>query len=224
MTTSNHLLVLWVFLAGGTASAEIVNQPPLNTGGPAADLAYQGGLGQQRLADDIQVAHDVVIRQILWHGFYGDDFLKEVELPPASETMRIRFYEARSSDGLPDETAILFDESFINPTRVATGRNVSVGPFPPEFLFHVDLFTPFELAADQRYWLEILQVGDLNSRFRWEFSSGTGSPFAFINPSITDWRLTTLNANLAFQLSAVPEPSTLLLCISFLVLWGRKKR
>jgi hypothetical protein len=134
------LAVGWAVLgtAGARASADIIlNQPPLNSGGPVSDLAYQGGLGQQRLADDFQVAHDVVVRQILWHGFYGDDFLKEVEPPPATETMRVRFCGARANNGLPDESSILFDQNFMNPMREATGRIVSVGPFPQGFVFRL---------------------------------------------------------------------------------------
>lgn len=216
------------FALSNNASADIVvTHPPLNSGGPAADTEFINSSNDpswQQLADDFQVSQDAVIRRISWWGFYGDSFLEEIEPPPATETMRARIYGARAGDGLPDDANILFEESFLNPSREATGRIVFVGPGPPEFKFEVDLASPFAIEADTPYWLEIVQVGEIDSLFRWEFSPGNGTPFAFVNPFVSDWRKTTLTANLAFELSTVPEPTSLCLCAFGLILWGRRKR
>jgi hypothetical protein len=66
--------------------------------------------------------------------------------------------------------------------------------------------------------MEIVQLGNPNSHYRWEVSPGNGTPYAFINPNVTDWRRTTSTANLTFELWTVPEPSTVLLVLGALSL------
>lgn len=197
--------------SGGARAGVILSQPPLNTGGPAADTEFVDEFGfplWQQLADNFTLTSSAILRRVAWHGFYGGDFIDFPQPPPASETMRIRLCGARPSDGLPDDNNVLFEESFIDPLRVETGRTIFTGPDPPEFMFQVDLSTPFELEADIPYWLEIVQVGDPSSYFRWEYSPSDGQAIAFINQNVTDWQLTNFNANLAFELSSIPEPAT----------------
>lgn len=213
----------------GTASATlIVDHPPLNSGGPAADTEFINSSNDpswQQLADDFQVTQDAVIRRISWWGFYGSSSLEEVEPPPVTETMRARIYGARASDGLPDDANILFEESFLSPSREATGRIVFVGPGPPEFKFEVDLTSPFALEAGTPYWLEIVQVGDINSLFRWEYGPTERTGHAFRHNLIVDWTHTfSADADLAFQLSTIPEPISLLIWAIGIVTWGRRKR
>jgi hypothetical protein len=215
-----------IFCAAASADI-VVNHPPLNSGGPAADTEFINSSNDpswQQLADDFQVSQDAVVRRISWWGFYGSSSLEEIEPPPATETMRARIYGARASDGLPDDANILFEESFFNPSREATGRIVFVGPGPPEFKFEVDLISPFAIEAGAPYWLEIGQVEDFGSLFRWEFSPGTGTPFAFTNPFVSDWESAApLTSNLAFELSTIPEPSAFFYCSLLLSMWGRRK-
>jgi hypothetical protein len=218
------LMAVWFAAQAASAAADIVvNHQPLNSGGPASDLAFINDSNQQswqQLADDFQVAQDAEIRLIVFWGFYGSGFSEEVEPPPETETMRVRAYGARPGDGLPGN--ILYEQSFEDPSRTATGRIIFDGPGPPEFRYQVDLTTPLLLQAGTTYWLEIVQNADIDSLFRWEFSAGTQTPFAFINPFLSDWRRTTITPDLAFELSTIPEPSSLLLCTFCLILWRRR--
>jgi hypothetical protein len=206
----------------------IVDQPPDQGGGPAADTEFiSEGSGQQTwqlLADNLVLSSSATVRRISWHGFYGGNFDEFPEAAPLSETFRIRFYEARAGDGLPDDSGILFEEFHANPLRVATGRTVAVGPQPPEFRFEVDLTNPVSLAANLHYWLEIVQLGDVDSLFRWERGFGPLGDFVFLNPNVQDWQ--SVPGNFAFQLSSVPEPATLLLLLFGIgfTQWGRRGR
>ncbi len=200
------------------------DQQPLNTGGPGADTDFYSNSGQrvwQQVADDILLPSAATIRRIVWWGFYGGDFSGTTLPPTGPETMRLRFYDARPGDGLPGQT--LWEESFLNPSRVETGGFVWANG-GAEYIFEVDLTTPFTLDAAVPYWLEVVQVGDVDSHFRWEVSPGTGTPFAFINPFVPDWRRTTVTANVAFQLSTIPEPTALGLFVFGFILVTRRKR
>ena len=192
----------------------IVDRPPLNTGGLGSDTEFIGMSGTptwQRVADDVllSAAQTVEpIRRINWWGFYNENN------PPVTETMRIRFYGARSGDGLPDDGNVIFEESFLNPTRTPTGRVVFVDIDPDEFMFQVGLSTPLSLTPDTPLWFEVAQIGDIDTTFRWEFST-VPSPMglAGINPITVDWKETAFNAHNAFQLSTIPEPGS---CVLFL--------
>ena len=162
----------------------------------------------QRIADDILLDSAVTIRRINWWGFYN------LDNPPVTETMRIRFYGAREVDGLPDDSNIVFEESFLNPSRIATGRTVFTGVDPDEYIYQVNLTPPIQLDAATPYWLEIVQIGDVDTAFRWEVSQAEQNGQAFINEATVDWRSTlpSLTADTAFQL-IIPEPSVFGLCI-----------
>ena len=221
-------IFLMLVACGIARGSIVVDQQPHNFGGPASDTALLDDFDNQiwqRVADDVLLPQSTILSRIVFWGFYGGSFDQFVEPPPPTETMRVRFYDARPSDNLPG--TVLFEESFLNPSRVPTGRVVLVGPGPPEMRYQVDLTTPFELQANTKYWLEIVQVDNLNSHFRWEFSPGNGTPYAFINPNVPDWTKSTLVSNVAFQLVAIPEPATLTLtagALLFLVLKGRNVR
>ena len=188
----------------------VVDHPPLNSGGGGSDTAFRDMFGTpvwQRVADDFTLAAPADIRRITWWGFYDQNN------PPATETMRIRFYGARPGDGLPDENNILFEQSYLNPSRIATGRQIGVGIAPDEIRYEVDVAGPIQLGANTPYWLEVVQIGDLDTHFRWEFSLPDGRGLAFINPNVPDWQETAFDANAAFQLSTIPEPTTGMLCL-----------
>lgn len=178
-----------------------VHQPPTQTGGPASDTLFEIAPGQsfsQRLAENILLMNSAQVRRVKWWGFY------DLDNPPVSESFRVRFYDARPSDGLPGE--VLFEHVFLDPSRIATGQQVLTFVLPDEFLYQVDLPYAVDLTSGTPYWLEITQLGDIASAFRWEFAPSTGTPFAFINPNVSDWAQSPLVSDLAFQLWSVPEP------------------
>ncbi|MEE8170921.1 MAG: PEP-CTERM sorting domain-containing protein [Phycisphaerae bacterium] len=200
------LLLMPAALVRAQGAGVVVDHPPSQAGGPAADTEYLNSFGDQRwqlLADDIFLSSLATIRQVKWWGFYDQDN------PPASESFRVRFYDARPSDGLPGN--ILFEEAFLNPSRTMTGEIISVGIGPHEYFYEVDLVTPFAADASTPYWIEVTQLGDVSTLFRWETSAADLSGFAFMNTDFADWTDPGAVSDLAFQLSTIPEPSTVLL-------------
>jgi hypothetical protein len=106
------------------------------------------------------------------------------------------------------------EESFLNVPRVWTGRNVIAAGGGKEYEFQVSLSNSFFAEADTKYWLEIAQIGDPASSFRWEFSqSPPQNGQAFNNEAVPNWMTTFPNStsNTAFQLYSIPEPSSLAL-------------
>lgn len=200
----------------------VVDHPPLNTGGLASDTSFYYPYPQvywQRVADDILLETPAVITDLRWWGFYSE------AMPQPNELMRIRFYGSRSGDGLPDEANLVYEETLANPARAATGRIVLVDEGPLEYQFNAQLTMPVSLASGLRYWLEIVQLGDVDSRFRWEFSpTSDGSGFAYINPATIDWRHTvSLTVDTAYQLISIPEPTVLGLFSCVVLLAGRHR-
>jgi hypothetical protein len=214
------VLLAWPGAARGQVGDDIiVDHPPLNTGGPAADTEFINMFGQpswQLSADDILLDAPATVRRVMWWGFYDQDN------PPTEETMRIRFYDARPGDGLPG--GILFEEYFQNPTRVATGRRVFVSVDPAEYEYTVDMAAPFHLLADTPYWLEIVQVGDIDTAFRWEFAFSDQNGYAFSTPSFPNWRASNLDGDLAFRLSSIPEPASVWILAAALMLVNRCRK
>ena len=200
----------------------VVDHQPHPTGGPGSDTNFVevfSPLTWQLSADDFTLTSPATIRHITWWGFYGSTFASSAEQPPATQTMRLRFYDARIQDGLPGTA--LFEETFVDPSYAWTGRRVLTGPAPDEYKFDVDLSTPMQLVALTPYWIEIIQLGNPSSLYRWESSrSSEINGFAFQNAATNDWIHTqNTTSDLAFQLSTIPEPSSaallLLLCCCF---------
>jgi hypothetical protein len=203
-------LLWWTGPARGQVGDDIiVDHPPHNAGGSTADTELIDMLGRpawQLAADDILLDAPATVRRVTWWGFY------HLDNPPTEETMRIRFYDARPGDGLPGE--ILFEEHFLNPARVATGRRVFVSVDPAEYEFTVDLHTPFHLLAGTPYWLEIVQLGDIGTHFRWEFGLAEITGRAFVNSNVPDWLHTGPGtSDLAFRLLQIPEPGSIWLFV-----------
>jgi len=205
----------------------VFDQQPDPAGGPLADTLALDEFGYEiweQVADNVRLSEAATIRRISWYGFYGGD--EQSHEPPAGdETMRVRFYSSRASDGLPGD--ILLEETFLNLPRTFTGRVVSVGGLPKEYLFEADLSTSMFLSANTVYWLEVVQVGDVNSHYRWEDGYGLVGRHATINYYPPDW--TSVSGSFAFQLSTVPEPTSIavLICAAFLArsrLGGRRCR
>lgn len=73
------------------------------------------------------------------------------------------------------------------------------------------------------YWLEIVQLNDLESHFRWEFSQTDANGQAFINPIVGDWRHTqSITSDTAYQLWGIPEPPSLALLVIGLCAFMRR--
>ncbi|MFH1419806.1 MAG: PEP-CTERM sorting domain-containing protein [Planctomycetota bacterium] len=202
----------------------VVDQEPTRLGGPGADTDFINVLGLrvwQQVADNILLSEPASIRRIAWWGFYGGSGTPATP-PPSVETMRIRFYGARVGDGLPDDNNILYEESFFNPSRTATGEIILVGGIPNEYIYEVDLTSPLSLEAGVPYWLEIVQIGDVDTAFRWENGFGVLAGHAFVNGNVPDWRVSP-SGSMAFQLSTVPEPATAtLMLMGAILIWAQR--
>jgi hypothetical protein len=219
---------VWLCLASAAPAEIVIDRPPFNTGGPAADTDFRDNFGTpfwQQTADDFLVSQDAVIRHVTWWGFYGSSFTSPAEQPPATQTMRIRVYDARVQDGLPG--SVLFEKTIVDPPFAWTGRQVLTGPAPNEYKFDVDLTTPMHLVSSMPYWLEIVQLESPQSLYRWEISVSGRDGFAFLNDATGDWVHTqNTPANLAFQLSTIPEPTTAALfgIASMILIQNRRRR
>lgn len=209
-TFQQVMLIVTALALPCRAGLIVVDHQPHNTGGLGSDTAFRIPPGQtvfgQRVADDFRLSAPTSLIGVNFWGFYNEDN------PPVEETMRIRFYGSRVGDGLPDDNNIIYEESYNNPSRTWTGRQVFTGVLPLEYFFEVDLATPLPLAANTSYWLEIVQIEDVNAAFRWEFSLADQNGQAVINNAGSpDWHNTYPNiiADTAFQLVAIPEPSAI---------------
>ncbi len=208
-----------------TASADIVvDHQPHPFGGLGSDTSFTPdpslpGVSWQRVADDFVLTEPAIIRQVNFWGFYNADN------PPSSEEMRLRILGARMGDALPDESNVVREEMVQNPSRTWTGRLVATGIAPREYFFTTNLALELRLEASTAYWLEIVQVGAVDTRFRWEFSRADRNGQASIN-IIHDWRNTFpgVDSDTAFQLSTIPEPSTLILSAMAFCLTRRSTR
>lgn len=214
MTRSLRLIAVSAVVSAlcGSARAGLIwDQQPLDTGGPGADTDFFNDSNQrvwQLVADNFQLAADIAITQVRWWGFYGGQFSGSVQPPPGDESIRLRFYSPREGDGLPG--SVLYEQVGLNGPRSTTGRVVFDTHAHPEFLFEANLAIPFSAAAGQAYWLEIVQLGDSSSSFRWEYSfSSVDDRYVFLNARVPDWTQSELfRVSLAFQLVAIPESTT----------------
>lgn len=184
----------------------VFDHQPIQTGGPPSDTEFLDSFGNpfwQQVADNILLAQPATIRRVVWWGFHN------LNNSPATETFRIRFNDVRPSDGLPG--IILSEEMFVNPVRVATGEQILDFTLSDEYLYQVDLLQPYTLASGTPYWIEIAQIGDVSTMFRWEFAFEEQDSFARISPIVPNWGYSATNGDLAFQLWTIPEPATSLL-------------
>jgi len=178
------------------------------------------GLGQQ-IADDIILNTPATIRHITWWGLY---YFNAV---PLTETIRIRFYNARPGDKSPG--SILFEQNMLNPPRAVTGDQVSfvppgTGGIAAEYKYESDLPLSFKMDAGILYWLEIAQVGIPDTIFAWRRAKIEQTGIAVINPNYGDWIHYDGFDDLAFQLSTIPEPSTSVMIIVGISLLRRSRR
>ncbi len=207
---------------GATASADIVfNQVPNQSGGYVSDTD-QTFFGQehywQRVADDFQLGEAADLTQVVFFGFFYNSYYA-----PEDEVVRLRFYHARETDDLPNESAIVFEQTVQNPSRQETGEHVFAGPDPPEYRYTIDLASPVSVAANTKYWLEFVQLGDPDSDFIWESAHALPQDrIAGVNAGHPDWIYSTTRTSLAFQL-LTPEPSTVGFVTFSLLLYLRRR-
>ena len=178
----------------------VVNHLPKRSGGPFSDSSFInafGHLSSQNLADDFTVGAETFIHRVPAWGFYNDDNA------PAVERMRVRFYDDVA--GLPG--SVVFEQEFSDSQRTPTGQIVFVGIAPREYAYTFELAAPINVLAGTRYWLELIQIGDPGTAWRWETSSSANRNHVFINPFVSDWTFSN-GSDLAFQLIAIPEPLT----------------
>ena len=192
----------------------LLSRQPHNFGGLASDNLLRENEflppTWQWVADDFVLNQTSAIGRVNFWGFYDHN-----SLPGGTEDFRLRFYEPRNSDGLPGD--VVYETSATDVPRTFTGRTIITSGAPAEYLFSLELSSPFVAEAGQQYWLEIIQVGNLESLFRWELSRAPPlNGQAFTNPVVLDWTATTDNSNTAFQLILVPEPTIILLALPFL--------
>jgi hypothetical protein len=202
-------LLGWPGAARGQVGEELLHaQPPNRFNGLTSDTEFLTDFGNptsQLIADRFRLLRfdPVTVRRVVWWGFYGGLGEHVDPPPPAVETMRVRFYRHQIS--LPGE--LLFEETFLNPTREWTGLVVSGSPQRREYRYEVWLTQGFEAQPLTFYWVEVAQIGELDSRFRWETSSG--GEYAFQFPIGSPWQL-NVGASVAYELWT-PEPTSAVL-------------
>ncbi len=220
-TAYSTILVCTTFFALNQAAHAgiIVDHQPHPFGGGASDTLFTTSFGQpiwQWHADDFVWTTNEQLTHVNFWGFYNADN------PPITESFRLRFYSPRVSDGLPGE--VVHEETIQNPMRTWTGRHIAVGVAPREYLFETTLAASVTLINDSRYWLEVVQVGDVTTHFRWETSVDGNGVYAYDNPLGTGWRVAHGQGDHAFQLIS-PEPtSAALFVVSFSLLIAKRSR
>ncbi len=214
-----------LFLASGHSpvwAGVIFEQQHNPVGGSGADTVwndpFNGDLWQQP-ADDFWFTELSRVDRVVWRGYYGGTFYGSYDPPQGTETMRLRIYSARPSDGLPGQ--VLREQTTSNTLKTPTGAIVGDGGPHPEFQYEMDLDTPFITEISTLYWLEVVQVGDASSMFRWVYSPRTGTPYAVTNGFVPDWVRIPDGPNLCFQLHGVPEPHGVLLFVTVLMTCDR---
>ncbi len=180
-------------------------QAPGRAFGITSDTQYQDDAGILRGAltvDQFRLAARSSVCNVNAFAFFGGELVLLDPGPPATETLRLRFWSDVS--GLPG--TVLYETAFVNPSRSWTGSFVALSPFRKEYLYRLPLENCFLAEAGTDYWLEIAQIGDSDSRFRWESSNSVGG-FAQQFPIDTPWRLSASSTQLAYELWT-PEPAS----------------
>ncbi len=240
MARGTHLIVVLTLgpLAAAPAAGQLAGDPPpkgLGASGGFDDLLFRqppdqyfglesdtewrrnqtGQITSALTADNFALGIDATICGIVYYGFYGADANEPppwIIDPPATETMRIQFYS--DAGGLPG--SVLWERTFDDATRAATGRNILVGPVRPEYKYTKGFADCFQAQAGTPYWISISQIGDAGSRWRWE-SSYSDNTHAQRFPIDNPWHLSG-GYGMAFELHATPEPvSGVLLIVSAIV-------
>lgn len=207
-------------LAAGQADILLHRQAPGRTFGVTSDTSYLDDFGNPSgalHADRFSLPTTSSICRVRAFVFFGGTGVIDPG-PPETEYVRVRVFS--DSAGLPGH--LLDEENFFNPQRELTGSLISIVSPRREYIYTLPLDECFAADAGTLYWLEISQVGVIDSRFRWE-NSNTPGEFAIQFPIGTDWRLSS-SGQLAYELWT-PEPcSGALLALGLTCMFHRRMR
>lgn len=194
-------------------------QAPGHSFGITSDTAYLDDFGILRgalVADHFSIGTDASVCRVNAYVFFGGELPMLDPPPPATESIRIRFYS--DADGLPGDP--LQETTLLNPAHPWTGKYIALGPLRKEYLYELLLPQCFPVQGGIPYWIEISEISDPNSRFRWE-NSNTAGEFASQFPIGSPWRITTGSGQMAYELWT-PEPcSGALLALGVAAISGR---
>ena len=185
----------------------LLHQGPDRLFGLTTDTAWRqsnGEITSSLVADDFRLAVDSSACGLNWFGFYGADATGPFVIdPPVTETVRVQIQADQA--GLPGD--VLWEQTYVDPHRVRTGHQIAVFPIRDEFEWSVALPGCFAATANTTYWISIAQIGDPESRMRWESARFSDGTHANQFPIGAPWTLVG-NYGMAFELRRTPEPST----------------
>ena len=188
--------------AATQADIPLHRQAPGRTFGYESDTLLLDDSGQpngQLVADRFILSQSAQVCSVRWWGFYGGTGVLDPG-PPSSESFRIRFFDDVAS--LPGN--LISESTFDDPSRTWTGQLINIAGARREYFYQATLPQCISANAGSTYWMEIAQLDDINSRFRWE-NSNTLDGFAVQFPIGTPWRLSSNPSQLAYELWT-PEP------------------
>lgn len=194
---------------GAMASAQAVPvyiQPFNTTGSDAIASELVSGGNTFNAYDDFKLTTATTITGLSW---VGSMFGPSEPLQPING-FKLTFL----SDNAGAPGASLFSQTIAGTANETFLGNL-VGGFPA-FSYQATLSTPFAVAAGTTYWLSIqAQVGKELPFWGWAFGTGGNEKFRLNNTDSPG--LASFPADLAFtldhQVTAVPEPSTLMLSL-----------
>ena len=211
----NSFAALWIMGAIGTLSADVLVQQPSvwNGNGSNVSVGYTdeesaAGNGFQAF-DNFSIAAGGAINQVSWVGLYTNQtlFLNE---PPNTTNWDIDFYANNS--GVP---GTLLSDTNLAAAGVSS-QILGTGSFGGS-TFTMYEFTAnipeFDAAAGTTYWFSPFSDNpDESAKFIWvQGTGGDGSAYDHGMSSGSVSGNFVLPVDLAFSMSNVPEPSTLLL-------------
>lgn len=112
--------------ATGQVPMLLHRQAPSRTFGYVSDTSFRNNFGQPDsalVADRFQLAAGGEVCRVVAWAFFGGSYEPFDPPPPATETVRVRFYD--ESAGLPG--AELLSQTFVDPPRAWTGAFVALG-------------------------------------------------------------------------------------------------
>jgi len=210
VSTANAGPTPWDDMIRGAGGGElVVDQQPHNFGGTASDTAFQTNEflpPTWQLAADDFIFNSAPIQYMRFWGFYALN-----QAPSIPESFSVKIYQDEAAGSGPGIS--VFHET-IMPLRSVTGRTILYPAAPLEYVFESELPLAFNGVPGQKYWLEISQIGDVDSLFAWEYSISANHQSCILSPFTSGWTID--RADLAFQLLTAPEPWSGLLAGSLL--------